>query len=213
VAPKFAEVYRDAGRNLPWLSQLLLNWGNVVAARPITFAVGSALFFITLVIMLRYLMQTGAMARLAYQFPGLGERMRIYELARLYLTLGTLLEGGIPIVAALTTTQSSVTTALQHHLQAALQLIQSGIPVSVAFESHQLTTPISVRMLRVGERSGELGLMLAHSAAFYDDEINRWVDRFTRLFEPLLMTAIGIVVGGIVVLLYLPIFDLAQSLS
>jgi general secretion pathway protein F len=68
-------------------------------------------------------------------------------------------------------------------------------------------------MLRVGERSGELGSMLTQSALFYDGEIGRWIDRFTRTFEPLLMAAIGLVVGTIVVLLYMPIFDLAGSLS
>ena len=68
-------------------------------------------------------------------------------------------------------------------------------------------------MLRVGERSGEMGQMLTQSAAFYDGEISRWIDRFTRTFEPSLMAAIGLVVGAIVVLLYMPIFDLAGSLS
>jgi general secretion pathway protein F len=85
--------------------------------------------------------------------------------------------------------------------------------LSIAFEVNQLTTSISLRMLRVGERSGELGAMLTQSAAFYDGEISRWIDRFARLFEPILMAIIGIVVGGIVVLLYMPIFDLAGSLS
>ena len=68
-------------------------------------------------------------------------------------------------------------------------------------------------MLRVGERSGEMGTMLTQSAAFYDGEISRWIDRFTRTFEPLLMAAIGLVVGVIVILLYMPIFDLAGSLQ
>jgi general secretion pathway protein F len=76
-----------------------------------------------------------------------------------------------------------------------------------------LTTPISLRMLRVGERTGDMGPMLTQSAAFYDGEISRWIDRFTRTFEPLLMAAIGLVVGAIVVLLYMPIFDLAGDMS
>ncbi|HXA46705.1 MAG TPA: type II secretion system F family protein, partial [Burkholderiaceae bacterium] len=98
-------------------------------------------------------------------------------------------------------------------LQAATITIQSGEQLSNAFESNRLTTPISLRMLRVGERSGELGSMLTQSASFYDGEITRWIDRFTRTFEPILMAMIGIIVGGIVVLLYMPIFDLAGSLN
>jgi general secretion pathway protein F len=91
--------------------------------------------------------------------------------------------------------------------------IEAGQPLSAAFEQHQLTTPISLRMLRVGERTGDTGPMLTQSAAFYDGEISRWVERFTRTFEPLLMAAIGLVVGAIVLLLYMPIFDLAGDIS
>jgi general secretion pathway protein F len=124
-----------------------------------------------------------------------------------------LLEGGITIVTAMETVHGMVSPRIKTGLQQAREAIQSGTQLSNAFETHGLTTPISLRMLRVGERSGELGKMLTQSAAFYDGEISRWIDRFTRSFEPLLMTAIGLVVGLIVVLLYMPIFDLAGSMS
>ncbi len=213
VVPRFAQVYRSAGRNMPWMSQLLLDWGNFAATRTWTVVLGAAAIIATLILSVRYFLKTGGIARAAYRIPGLGERVRIYELARLYLTLGMLLEGGIPIVTAMHTVQGIVSSAMQRQLQSAMLLIQSGIPLSNAFEDHQLTTSISLRMLRVGERSGELGSMLTQSATFYDGEISRWIDRFTRMFEPILMAIIGIVVGGIVVLLYMPIFDLAGSLS
>jgi len=213
VVPRFAEVYRGAGRNLPWMSQMLLNWGNFVSHKPWTVTITSTTFIAALALGLQYFSKTGGMSRLAYRIPGLGERIRIYELARLYLTLGMLLEGGIPIISALSTVRGIVSSKMKLHLNDAMQLIQSGIPLSNAFEEHQLTTTISLRMLRVGERSGELGSMLNQSATFYDGEITRWIDRFTRMFEPILMALIGIIVGGIVVLLYMPIFDLAGSLS
>jgi general secretion pathway protein F len=106
-----------------------------------------------------------------------------------------------------------VSPAIAASLRAARSAIESGQPLSNAFEANGLTTPISLRMLRVGERTGEMGPMLTRSAAFYDGEIGRWIDRFTRTFEPLLMAAIGLVVGAIVVLLYMPIFDLAGDMS
>ena len=92
-------------------------------------------------------------------------------------------------------------------------MIEAGTPLSQAFEAQQLTTPVSLRMLRVGERSGQMGSLLLQSATFYDGEISRWIDRFTRTFEPLLMAVIGLVVGLIVVMLYMPIFDLAGSMG
>jgi general secretion pathway protein F len=80
-------------------------------------------------------------------------------------------------------------------------------------EQYQLTTPVASRMLRVGERTGKMGEMMERIAAFYDDEMARWVDWFTRLFEPLLMAVIGLVIGFIVVLMYFPIFELAGSIQ
>ena len=213
VVPRFAEVYKGAGRNLPWMSQLLLDWGQFVSTRTNNFLFAAGAVVVILVLLLRRVLAQGGLLRLVMRIPGIGERVRIYELSRLYLTLGMLLEGGIPIVPALQTVQGMVSAEMKQSVQRATDVIQSGAQLSVAFESHRLTTPISLRMLRVGERSGELGSMLTQSATFYDGEISRWIDRFTRMFEPILMAVIGIIVGAIVVLLYMPIFDLAGSLS
>jgi general secretion pathway protein F len=213
VVPRFAEVYQGAGRGLPWLSELLLVWGQFAARHSGVVLLSAAGGAIGIFHWLRHFIQRGGTARLIAALPGIGERVRIYELSRLYLTLGMLLEGGIPIVTAIETVSGLVSTDIKAGLVMAKESIEAGMPLSTAFEANRLTTPISLRMLRVGERSGELGQMLTQSAAFYDGEISRWIDRFTRTFEPLLMAAIGIVVGLIVVLLYMPIFDLAGSLS
>jgi general secretion pathway protein F len=213
VVPRFAEVYQGAGRSLPWLSQLLLEWGQFAGKHARTLAIAVLGGLAAAAIAARRFFAAGGLAKLLARVPGIGERARIFELSRLYLTMGMLLEGGIPIVAAMQTVDSMVSPGLRGGLRAATEAIQSGTPLSNAFEANGLVTPISLRMLRVGERSGELGQMLTQSAMFYDGEISRWIDRFTRTFEPLLMAAIGLIVGTIVVLLYMPIFDLAESLS
>jgi len=213
VVPRFAEVYQGAGRNLPWLSQQMLNWGQFAGAHTSLLLGGIAAVLGALVLGVRQLMGNGGFARLLARLPGIGERVRIYELSRLYLTLGMLSEGGITIVHAIETVQGMVSAGIRQNLQAARADIESGLPLSTAFEASNLTTPISLRMLRVGERTGDMGPMLTQSAAFYDGEISRWIERFTRTFEPLLMAAIGLVVGAIVVLLYMPIFDLAGDMS
>ncbi len=212
VVPRFAEVYQGAGRNLPFMSQLLLAWGQF-AANHTTLLLGVLGALALLAVLGVRRLRGGGLVRLLARLPGIGERVRIYELSRLYLTLGMLTEGGIPIVQAIGTVQAMVSPAMRHNLQQARLMIESGMPLSNAFDTHNLTTPISLRMLRVGERSGDLGPMLTQSATFYDGEISRWIDRFTRTFEPLLMAAIGLVVGAIVVLLYMPIFDLAGDMS
>ena len=109
-------------------------------------------------------------------------------------------------------------TVTRYAEQAARVLVARGIisdggTLSQGFDHCGLATPIALRMLRVGERSGQLGAMLTRSALFYEGESARWIERFTKVFEPALMTAIGLLVGLIVVLLYLPIFDLAGALQ
>jgi general secretion pathway protein F len=76
-----------------------------------------------------------------------------------------------------------------------------------------LVTPVALRMLRVGEKSGRMGEMMEAVATFHEEETGRFVEWFTRLFEPILMAVIGLVIGIIVVMLYLPIFELAGSLE
>ena len=211
VVPRFAEVYQGAGRQMPWLSQQMLGLSSLLTDH----------LEVLLALALAALLMAGASAQkfraaggwmgLLSRLPGVGERVRVYELSRLYMTLGLLLEGGISLVAAMETVDSVVSPAVAQRLRLASAQVQTGAPVSLAFSAQNLTTPISLRMLAVGERSGDLGGMLRQSAAFYDGEITRWIDRFMRSFELLLMTAIGLVVGVIVVLLYMPIFDLAGS--
>ena len=213
VVPRFAEVYQGAGRNLPFMSRLLLSWGQFAANHTGVLLAGLAAAAALVVFGVRHLLARGGIGGMLARLPGIGERVRIYELSRLYLTLGMLTEGGIPIVHAIDTVQSMVSPAVRGALQNARLEIESGLPLSSAFADNGLTTPISLRMLRVGERTGDMGPMLTQSAAFYDGEISRWIDRFTRTFEPLLMAAIGLVVGAIVVLLYMPIFDLAGDMS
>ena len=213
VVPRFAEVYQGAGRNLPWMSQMLLGWGQFAGAHTGLLVGGLGALATLAVLGWRHLTRNGGLARLVARLPGIGERVRIYELSRLYLTLGMLSEGGITIVHAIETVQAMVSPTMRASLVAARSAIEAGQPLSHAFEHNALTTPISLRMLRVGERTGDMGPMLTQSAAFYDGEISRWIERFTRTFEPLLMAAIGLVVGAIVVLLYMPIFDLAGDMS
>lgn len=213
VVPRFADVYQGSGRNLPWLTQVLLTWGKFSANHAPSLLAAMVIALAVLFLTLRHLLRNGSMARLAARLPGVGERIRIYELSRLYLTLGMLSEGGIPIVAAMQMVEGMVSDAIKAGLQTTRGMVESGTPLSTAFEANHLTTPISLRLLRVGERTGEMGTMLSQSSAFYDGETNRWIDRFTRTLEPVLMAAIGVVVGVIVVMLYMPIFDLAGSIS
>ena len=106
---------------------------------------------------------------------------------------------------------TSAAPASQRALSRMLQDVTQGRSLCISLEAQGLSTPIATRLLRVGERSGQLGPMFMRAAQFHEAQVARAVERFSRLFEPLLMTAIGLVIGLIVILLYMPIFDLVGS--
>jgi len=213
VVPKFSSIYEDMGGDLPWMSQLLISWGKLLEAHGSVMLAG-AIIAVTLFF---YGVTRTATKRWVgeklWQIPLIGERMKIYQLARFYRTVGMLLRGGIPVVTALDMVSGLLAPALHASLQNAIALVREGRSLSASMETHALTTPVSLRMLRVGERTGDMGEMMERIAAFYDEEMARWVDWFTKLFEPLLMAVIGLIIGMIVVLMYMPIFELAGSIQ
>jgi general secretion pathway protein F len=144
--------------------------------------------------------------------PALGERMKVYQLARLYRMTAMLLRAGVPAVRALEMVEGLLATHLRPSLAKAKTLVQQGQPMSAAFGAADLATPVASRMMLVGERSGDMGEMLAQIARFHDDEVSRYVEWFTRAFEPVLMAFLGLAIGGVVVLMYMPIFELAGSI-
>ena len=124
-----------------------------------------------------------------------------------------LLKGGMPLVGALEMAAELLHPVLRERLVAASRAISEGRGVSASMDENGLTTPVAMRMLVVGESSGSMGDMMERIAGFHDDELARWVDWFTRMFEPILMAVIGLVIGAIVVLMYMPIFELAGNLQ
>jgi len=213
VIPRFASVYRDSGRELPLASAWLLGTGQFLTEHALPAAAAMVIALVTAAVLVARMHKSGALSRAVMRLPAVGPRVQLYEISRLYLTLGMLLESGIPAVAGLRMSEGVVSRHVMGSLQRARRAIESGAPFADSFHDNHLTTSISFRMLRVGERSGKLGAMLIQASNFYDNDISRFIDRFTRAFEPIMMLLIGVIVGGIVVLLYLPIFDLATSLQ
>jgi general secretion pathway protein F len=154
-----------------------------------------------------------AMLNALTRIPAIGRQLFTYQLARLYRTVGMLLRGGTPAVSALKMSSGLLSDMLRPRLMNAIQSVSEGKSLAEAMESNNVTTPVASRMLRVGERSGNMGEMMERIAEFYDDELDRAVDILTRLIEPVLMLVIGLIIGFIVVLMYFPIFELAGSIQ
>lgn len=211
VVPRFATVYANAGRTPPWATQVLLTLGTAITQHGTLLAVVLAAVIVGLITLLRRPEVRARLGALAWRLPGVGEPLRVFQLARFYRSLGMLLDGGIPIVAALDTVSPLLAAPLRPGAAGAREAMRQGRSVSQALEAGGLTTPVALRLLRVGEESGGMGAMMERIARFHDETTARTVEWITRLFEPLLMVVIGLTVGGVIVLLYLPIFDLTGA--
>jgi len=213
VVPRFSLVYDQLGSNLPLLSRVLMQIGQFMRENAAVILALLGIIVAGIIYAVKQPANRQWLVQQLWKIPALGERMKLYQLARFYRTLGMLLQGGTPIVTSLRMAADLLQVSLRNRLSMASACISEGMSISQAMEKNGLTTPVASRMLAVGERSGRMGDLMDRIAAFYDEEIARWVEHFSALFEPILMAVIGLVIGAIVVLMYFPIFDLAASIQ
>ncbi len=217
VVPRFSKVYEDLGGQLPLMSRLLLQWGGLIegygwqmlVALAVAIAAGVAVFR-------QRRWGWGTLLRGLLRLPLLApvrERFRAYALARFYRTMGLLLQGGIPVVTAMGMSRELLDEEMASSLDVALEGVRSGMALSEAMERGRLAPAVASDLLRVGEKAGDMGEKMMRIADFHDDETARWAEWFSKLFEPLLMLTIGLFIAFIVVLLYMPIFELAGSVQ
>jgi general secretion pathway protein F len=212
VVPRFAGIYEEIGGDLPFASRMLMQWGRLLEAHGLLVVGGFAALAVIAVQVSLKPASRAAVGRQIARIPNIGHQLQLYQLARLYRTVGMLLRGGLPIVTAFDMTGGLLAASARPRLAAATRAVREGRSLTDSLSAHGLTTPVAERMLRVGERSGNMGEMMERVAEFYDAELSRWVDVATRLIEPIMMAVIGLLIGGIVVLMYFPIFELAGSI-
>lgn len=213
VIPKFSNIYETQVKHISGSTQIILTLGHFSGRYGLYILIA----FIMLVMSVVWLViQLGVRAKfydLLWRLPYLGEKVRLYHLSRFYRTFAMLLKSGVTVATALSMVSSMLGSDLQDNLLKAKRLIAEGKTFSEAFDSSALTTPVAMRLFRVGEKTGTLERMMEHAASFHEEQMIRWVDKFTKIFEPVLMAVIGILIGGLVLMMYLPIFDLASGLE
>lgn len=213
VVPKFSLIYQDIGHDLPFFSRMLMNFGNfcndhIAAVSIITLTLlGVAIFGV-----FRPSVRAWILTVLK-TVPTIGHQIHIYQLSLFYRTVSMLLKGGLHIIPTIDMVSGILDADLRPKLILAKQNIYEGSPASSSLQKFGLTTPIALSLLKVGEKTGRLGDMSEYIANYYDEETGRWVEWFTKLFEPILMAVIGMVIGLIVVMMYFPIFELAGSMQ
>lgn len=213
VVPRFAALLEHSGRELPLLSQWLMAWGALVHAHGTGLATALTIAVLVSVIALRSAPARNWAADRVLALPGIGEYFRVYRQAQFFRTTAMLVDGGIPVVQAFDLAQALVSRADRIALGHALGRVRNGGKISDAFLDSGLASPITFRLLTVAEKTGGLGPVLDNIASFQEAHVSRAIDLISRLIEPVMMIVIGFVIGGIVVLMYMPIFQLASSIQ
>lgn len=213
VVPRFSVVYDSSGRDIPWLSLLLIDFGRLIYAHWAVLAVLGAGILSATVFALRRPSVRVALAERVLRLPWLAKRVDEFRLARFYRAVSLLLASGIAMPRALPMVTGLLNRAQQGRLASVQLAVQQGQPLSAALVAADLASPVAQSLMRVGERSGRMAEMLERTAKFHDDDFGRWIDWASRLLEPILMILIGVVIGAVVVLMYMPIFELAGSLQ
>ena len=213
VLPRFAMVFEGLGDSVPGASRVLIGFGVWAAAHPVLTGAALAAVPLAAVLAWRVPASRGTLLSWLWRLPGVGPRWRVVVLARFYRGMALLLAAGVPVPAAMRLLQGAMAPPLQPALAAATLAVDSGQRLSVALQAHGLATPVAQRMVRVGEGSGELAVMLERAASFHDEEISRLSELMVRAVNPVLMLVMGVLIGGIVVLMYLPIFSLMERVQ
>jgi len=210
VVPQFEEVFRGFGADLPAFTQLIVNlsrfmvsWWWVIAIVVIGSVVGAVMAY------KRSPKMQHTMDRLILKVPVIGQIMHNSAIARFARTTAVTFKAGVPLVEALGIVAGA--TGNKVYEESVLRMrddVSVGYPVNMAMKQTNLFPHMVIQMTGIGEEAGALDTMLFKVAEYYEQEVNNAVDALSSLLEPMIMVFIGVVVGGMVIGMYLPIFKL-----
>jgi type IV pilus assembly protein PilC len=214
VIPNFTKMYSDQPGALPFLTNILIEVTGVLTRyAPVILAglvaAGAALYWWQKTVPGRNALDSAKL-----KIPLLRSFIMHYLLAQITRTLATVLRGGIPLVQALDTTSGVISNrAMARRLSEARVLLTEGVSLAESFERSGVAPDITVRMIEVGESSGDLPQMLEDVADYYDQEVENRLTALTTMIEPVLMLTMGVIMAVIVVALYLPIFEMGAHIK
>ena len=214
VVPRFALVLESSGRDMPASSQALISVGRALHAVP------KAAWLLLLALWggqsiwqaARECRLEASLSAWAGRIPGVRGIVRGFGHSQFARSGAMLVRSGMPALKALAMCRELLVGADRQGLDLALATASAGAPLAAAMHQQNLVDMLDLRVLRVAEQTGALEAVLERLADLHDRDLERTLDRVGRLIEPLLMLGIGLVVGGIVVLMYLPIFQLAANI-
>jgi len=214
VVPVFVQMFADFKATLPAPTQFLVNLSNFMRKNGAFVIIG----IVVAIILFKRWKSTPAGAYAFDQFvlktPVFGELTKKVAAARFARTFGQLIRSGVPILTALEIVSGATGNKVAEKvILNARQAVEKGEPLSSAMLNQTVFPPMLVRMLQAGEKTGKVDEMMDSIANFYDAEVENMLSALTSLLEPLLMVFLGVIVGGIVVCMFLPIFKMPSIVA
>jgi type IV pilus assembly protein PilC len=213
VIPVFEEMFADFGGELPVPTQIVVAMSEMVKSKILYIIVG--LVFFSIAFKKFYATEKGRdiVDSLLLKLPVFGELLRKVAVAKFSRTMGTMLASGVAILEALDIVAK---TAGNRSVEKAIYSVRSGIAegrtMADPLEESGVFPAMVCQMIGVGESTGALDAMLEKIADFYDEEVDQAVDNLTALIEPFMLVFLGVTIGGLVVAMYLPIFEMAGAM-
>lgn len=214
VIPVFETMFKSSGQNLPLPTLIVVTLSKMIKKYVVIFIPAMVLLFFLL--RKYYHTQNGraVLDRLLLKLPVFGSLFKKIAVARFSRTLGTLVSSGVPILDGLTiVSRTSGNRVIETAILNARASIREGETIAEPLSRSNIFPPMVIQMISVGESTGALDSMLSKIADFYEEEVDIAVVNLTSLLEPLLMVFLGIVIGGVVISMYLPIFNMANAIG
>ncbi|MDD5772992.1 MAG: type II secretion system F family protein [bacterium] len=212
VVPTFSKLYEDMHKALPPATVFLLSVSHFVKSNflLLTIIIFSAFY----ALVLWYRTEKGRITAdsLKLKIPLIGNILAKYSLSQLTKMLATVLRGGIPLITSLKVAGETLENKyLSACIKEIIPKVEGGMSLAESMKDITIVPNMTIEMIAVGEATGSLEEMLENISNFYDEEIDMYVASFTALIEPLMILFMGLLVGGIVITMYLPIFQMASG--
>ena len=212
VIPAFKELFSSFGADLPGPTLVIMAISDfVVAYWWAIFGISGGGLYGFFYFWKRSKKMQGIMDRLLLKLPIFGELIRKASIARWSRTLATMFAAGVPLVEALDSVAGAAGNVVYFDATKAIQReVTTGNSLTVAMQDTQVFPSMVLQMVAIGEEAGSLDAMLSKVADFYEEEVDNAVEALSSLMEPIIMVVLGVLIGGMVVAMYLPIFKMGQ---
>jgi type IV pilus assembly protein PilC len=214
IVPVFAKMFSGLGAELPAPTQFVMNLSNFLKNNTILIILGIIGLFVAYKFIVRKPGGRLSVDKLKLRIPLLGDLIRKSAISRFTRTLATLLSSGVSILDALNITARTVgNMVLQNAIKQSMVSIAEGETITAPLKDCGVFPPMVTQMISVGEKTGGLDEMLSKIADFYDEEVDAAVAALTSIIEPVIIVFMGAMIGGILIAMYLPMFDIVGKIS